>query len=491
MLVEIKRLKINPYHSKIYPKNDIITMVESIDEYGLLQKIVVNEQLIIISGVRRFLAIQELKWKTVDVEIKDVDEEVEISTLIAFNEQREKTCREKLNEAEYLKIKWGQKRGRKSVDVEDFFEIESNTKQVDTRKRISEKLGISAGNISKLEYINKQKPELIEAIDNGKLTINQAHYALKKVEYEQEAIQQSTTLATTISSDYFTIYNKTSDNLSDLEDESIQTIFTSPPYWKKRTYSNLRDELGAEENRKDYVKRMANHLHQCHRVLKKTGSFFLNLGDTYENKNLQIIPHRIIIKLQKKGWILRNTIIWEKKNHKPSSCKDNLTPSYEYIFHLVKSDLYDYNQIRIPTIYKTSQVVYSISNKCKNGIISDYYSASISGLKSGKNIDDFWKYDIVSAATANQAIVKKYGGTEHPAPFPPEIVALPILQTSQPGDVVMDVFSGTATVGEVAILLGRKYVGYELNPNHNDVQERRLNDAVDIYNKELLSKQAA
>jgi len=67
--------------------------------------------------------------------------------------------------------------------------------------------------------------------------------------------------------------------------------------------------------------------------------------------------------------------------------------------------------------------------------------------------------------------------------FPSEICILPILQTSKPGDIVLDQFSGSATTGEISILLGRKYVGYEFNPIHNDLQKRRLDDAVKAYNE--------
>ena len=124
-----------------------------------------------------------------------------------------------------------------------------------------------------------------------------------------------------------------------------------------------------------------------------------------------------------------------------------------------------------------------ISKRCGNGKISDYGNIYIHGLKEGKKQGDYWTEDVIRTACANQSIVKKYGGIDHPAPFPSKIVTLPILQTSKPGDIVMDVFSGTATVGEVAILLGRKYVGYEFNPNHNVVQTGRLDDAIKAYNE--------
>jgi len=106
-------------------------------------------------------------------------------------------------------------------------------------------------------------------------------------------------------------------------------------------------------------------------------------------------------------------------------------------------------------------------------------------------LQDFWtSSDIVYTAVANQAAVKKYGGTDHPAPFPSEICILPILQSTNPGDTVLDLFSGSGTTGEVALLLGRKYIGYEMNPSYNKLQVARLDDAIAKYNQAELKKAA-
>ncbi|MFQ5763106.1 MAG: DNA methyltransferase, partial [Candidatus Bathyarchaeia archaeon] len=90
------------------------------------------------------------------------------------------------------------------------------------------------------------------------------------------------------------------------------------------------------------------------RVLRKTGSLYLNLGDTYVMKNLQMIPARVAIALQKQGWILRNDVIWHKTNGLPSSVKDRLTNRYEHLFHLVKNPQYYYNLDVIREPYKPS-----------------------------------------------------------------------------------------------------------------------------------------
>ena len=131
--------------------------------------------------------------------------------------------------------------------------------------------------------------------------------------------------------------------MSELKDGEVQTIFTSPPNRNKRTYSEEKG-LGNEKISEEFVVNLSEYLRNCKRVLNDRGSFFLNLGDTFCKGNLQNVPHRVILKLQEQGWILRNTIIWSKTNPKPSSSKSNLTPSYEFIFNLVKSMEYDYYQ---------------------------------------------------------------------------------------------------------------------------------------------------
>lgn len=483
MEVQISALKINRFHEKIYLVNDIADLADSIQKDGLCEKIVIDEQNYIVSGVRRYYAVKKLGWEKVEVEVMNFDEKDENQIIIAFNKQRVKTNREKLNEARYLKSIWRKKRGRKSEAEKP--QITENVKPVDTRGDICKKLGYSAGNLVKLEYIDDVRPDLINEIDKGVISIDQAYKSLKKHE-EVKKIRDinsvQSTLPTTISNSYYTIYNESSENLSKLSDGSVQVIFTSPPYFDVRSYSDIENELGSEGDSEEFVQRIANHLYACYRVLNDKGSFFINFGDKFLNKNLQLIPHRVIIELQKKGFIVRQTIIWHKKNKLPTTNADNMTASFEYIFHLVKSKDYTYNQILLPSkspqkgvnIIKLKDAKYNESN---------FGHVYINGLKEGKKLEDYWTEDVVETAGASQRELQKYGISDHPAPFPVEICLLPILQTSNPGDVVMDIFSGSGTTGEAALLLGRKYVGYELNPNFNEGQKRRLDAAVKAYNE--------
>lgn len=472
MLVEISKLKVHPLHRNIYKSNDIQDLKDSIHQVGLLTSIIVNKDFLIISGVRRYLAVKELGYKFIRVEFQHNFPKDESLMIVSYNKQREKTVREKLNEIEYLKTKWKGKRGRKSLNA-------APSVKTDTRANISNVTGISAGNISKLEYINKHMPKLLDEIDNGNISINQAHNSLVKFEIQKNITSESVILPTTITNNHYTIYNKSSYTLSELKDESIQTIFTSPPYWNKRTYSKDSEELGGEPTSEQFVQRMVNHLHACYRVLKPSGSLFLNIGDTYHNKCLQCIPELIAIELIKKSWILRSKIIWHKINVLNSNAVDNVSPSWEYIFHFTKNEKYDYYPVLAPkqTVDKTVNIICQ-KKRDKGNLVMAH--VSVGGLKDGKQLTDFWTEDVVKTATATQSVVKRYGGTDHPAPFPAIIPLLPILQTTKPGDLVLDPFSGSATTGAVALMLGRQYVGYEFNPIHNEVQKKRLDDSISI-----------
>ena len=189
--------------------------------------------------------------------------------------------------------------------------------------------------------------------------------------------------------------------------------------------------------------------------LNKKGSFYLNLGDTFQNGNLLNIPHRVIISLQERDWILRNTIIWKKTNPKPSSSKSNLTSSYEYIFHLVKSNDYKYYPTLAPLKHTTKP---SHSPRHRN-LKDDTIKINPYIPRQGKNMGDYWDLDIVSSAVAHQ---KFDNDVEHPAPFPEKIIILPLLQTTNEGDLVLDPFCGSYTTGRVSQRNNRRFVGYDV-----------------------------
>ena len=98
--------------------------------------------------------------------------------------------------------------------------------------------------------------------------------------------------------------------LKSFPDESIDCCITSPPYWGKRQYEN--GGIGLEAKFNEYIDNLFAIIKEVKRVLKKTGSFWLNIVDSYKNKTLLGIPWRVALKMMDDGWILRNDVIWYK-----------------------------------------------------------------------------------------------------------------------------------------------------------------------------------
>lgn len=143
------------------------------------------------------------------------------------------------------------------------------------------------------------------------------------------------------------------DVLKVLPSASIDCVITSPPYWKQRDYKHPK-QIGQESSYLKYVERLVEIFTELKRVLKPAGTFFLNIGYKYEDKDLLLIPELVAMELQKRGWCLINKIIWFKPNAMPSSLSSRFSNVYEPIFLFVKEESkYRYflslDNLRIPS----------------------------------------------------------------------------------------------------------------------------------------------
>jgi DNA modification methylase len=422
MKVKVSSLTHHPKNKEIYDLSSIDELMESISEVGLLQPLTIDTHNQVISGNRRFESIKRLGWNEVEVEVKvkEVKEGEEELLLIHYNKQRINSFKELINEFLILDGYYRKGQGRRT----DLTSVRSNRSS--SRDIVSKEMGISSSQLRRLVFIYKNKPEYIELLDKGILTVNQSYLQIQREIKERESRESKTsTDKKNVQNSEWRFYQKSSNDMSELNDGEVQTIFTSPPYWNKRTYSE-EEGLGNEKTSEEFVVNLSKHLRDCKRVLNNRGSFFLNLGDTFYNGNLQNVPHRVILKLQEQGWILRNTIIWSKTNPKPSSSKSNLTPSYEFIFHLTKSMEYDY-YLTLTKLSDKTKPSLPPRHRSVNGEYSNSISPYLPNIK-GKNMGDYWNEDIVRTSVANQKLDIE---GEHPAPFPEEIITLPILQTSK------------------------------------------------------------
>lgn len=127
-----------------------------------------------------------------------------------------------------------------------------------------------------------------------------------------------------------------------LPDNTVDLVVTSPPYWQKRDYGHS-DQIGQEATPAAFVKAIMECLQEWRRVLRPTGSIFLNIGDTYHKKSLVGIPGRIEASAVDAGWLIRNRIIWAKTQGMPDPAGNRLANRHEYVIHLAAKPTYYYD----------------------------------------------------------------------------------------------------------------------------------------------------
>jgi len=125
--------------------------------------------------------------------------------------------------------------------------------------------------------------------------------------------------------------------LAQLPANSVDCVVTSPPYWKQRDYRHP-EQIGQENSYEKYIANLVEVFKELKRVLKPTGTFFLNVGYKYQDKNLLLIPELLATELQKNGWCLLNKVVWHKPNAMPSSLENRFSNVYEPVFLFVKEE---------------------------------------------------------------------------------------------------------------------------------------------------------
>lgn len=144
------------------------------------------------------------------------------------------------------------------------------------------------------------------------------------------------------------------DGLALIPDNSVQCVVTSPPFYGLRDYQAA-GQIGLEPTPGEYVRTLVEIMQDVRRCLRPDGTVWLNLGDTYSTsrvcgpppKNLLGIPWRVAFALQDDGWILRQDIIWAKRNPMPSSATDRCVSAHEYVFLLAKEPRYYFDHVAI------------------------------------------------------------------------------------------------------------------------------------------------
>lgn len=296
--------------------------------------------------------------------------------------------------------------------------------------------------------------------------------------------------------------------LKQLPSESIDCVVTSPPYWALRDYG-VKGQIGLEETFQAYLAKLCLIFDEVKRVLKPTGTCWVNMGDTYAGsskgnggsssvdnymyarlrkragigpiklrtglraKSLCQIPARFSVEMINRGWILRNEIIWHKPNCMPTSAKDRFTVDFEKMFFFVKSRKY-YFERQFEELHDKARLSRRFFDPHTNrkhaygdGKVSAINPKTIEAsrlrmLEKGRNKRCVWRI-----------ATRPYYG-DHFATYPPELIETPIKAGCPKDGIVLDPFIGSGTSALVARKLTRKFIGIELNPAYIHLAENRL-----------------
>ena len=317
--------------------------------------------------------------------------------------------------------------------------------------------------------------------------------------------------------------------LRELPSECIDCCMTSPPYWNKRQYAG--GGIGLEADYHTYIDNLVAIFGEVKRVLKSSGSFWLNIGDSYLGKNLLNVPSRLAIRMQdEQGWILRNIVIWNKVKGCPDNSEDKLRNIYEPIYHFVKSArgyYYDVDSVRrkphqakvvngavvsatgvsgirykrkieLSTELTDEQKANAFAElnkmlvKVRDGEVSDFRmiikgeqrtthsdSECVSGRARELHENGFYflKYNPKGAKPSDLWDIipeDTQGRVAHFAPYPEDLCKTPLLLTCPVNGIVLDPFSGTGTTAVVAQSLGRKSVGIDISDEYIDDARKRV-----------------
>lgn len=285
------------------------------------------------------------------------------------------------------------------------------------------------------------------------------NYVSTVLQQAKRALIQSSAIDSYFNSSGITLYcGDALSVLTKIPDDSVDCVVTSPPYYGQRDYG-VEGQIGLEQHPQQYVDRLVAIFQEVRRVLKPTGSLWVNIGDTYWSgkgrpkgddrkqkhrrflrpqdvagprplcspKQLLLIPHRFAIAMQESGWIVRNDNVWHKTNPTPDPVNDRSASAHEYVFHFVKKQRYFYDHAAVAVRSK--------------------------GEKATKAPPSVWTITSVST-------FKK-----HIAVFPEELVRVPIHATLPKNGVLLDPFCGSATALTYALRqgLGAQLIGIDIS----------------------------
>lgn len=234
-----------------------------------------------------------------------------------------------------------------------------------------------------------------------------------------------------------------------IEDESIDCIVTTPPYWRRRSQGT---ESISATSADQYIEQLLQAMQQAWRILKPEGSLWLNMGDDTTGGFVQGLPWRVVLAMMdRQGWRLVNEVVWNKTTTSPQGSQDHLRKVHEFMFHLVKGPNFHYDDEELRRTYALIVRNDDKSRKRSDKIQERYLQPEgTHGLVPG----DVWTIGVQRSGIAHYCVA------------PDTLYRLPIVATCPHGGIVLDPYCGTGTTCKIAYELNLRSIGIDINANY-------------------------
>lgn len=253
--------------------------------------------------------------------------------------------------------------------------------------------------------------------------------------------------------------------LKQFQDDSVDLIFTSPPYAdrRKQTYGGVKPE--------DYVEWFLPISDELLRVLKPTGTFILNIKEKAENGERSTYVIELILALRKQGWLWTEEFIWHKKNSYPGKWSNRFRDSWERLLQFNKTRKFNMYQdaVKVPVGDWAKSRLKNLSETDKTR------DDAKNGSGFGKNVSNWLERETVYPTNVLH-LSTECNNKNHSAAFPDALPEWFIKLFTQEGDTVLDPFAGSGTTLKVAQNLNRNSAGIEILPEYVSLIESRIKE---------------
>jgi site-specific DNA-methyltransferase (adenine-specific) len=256
------------------------------------------------------------------------------------------------------------------------------------------------------------------------------------------------------------------DVLSDLPDNCIDLIITSPPY------ADSRKKIYRGVSPNEYVSWLIPRVKEFHRVLKPKGTFILNIKEKVVSSERHTYVIDLILKMREQGWLWTEEFIWHKKNSFPGKWPNRFRDAWERCLQFNKHKKFKMCQdaVKVPI---GNWADYRLKNLSDNDNLR-LNSNSKSGF--GRKVAN-WARKRKVYPTNVLHIATECANRSHSATFPVGLPAWFIKLFTKKGDIVLDPFVGSGTTAVVCKKLGRKYIGIDIEKKFCKLAQKNVDKA--------------